>query len=103
VLRIAELFEEGFLRQSAYDANDASCSPLRQLRLLGLLLTFYHRALEAIDHGAAIRTVLSLPVVDDLVRAKSTYGDAAVAALEPLERAIGEGCASTWAVAAGTQ
>jgi V/A-type H+-transporting ATPase subunit A len=34
VLRLADEFQERFLRQNAYDANDASCAPARQFAML---------------------------------------------------------------------
>ena len=96
ILRIAELFEEGFLRQSAYDAIDASCSPQRQVRLLGVILEYYHRAVDAIDQGVPTRVLFSLPVVASIARAKSTYGDQQLADLDALRVAVGEQCGATW-------
>ena len=92
VLRVAELIREGFLRQNAYDAIDASCSPLRQVRLLSLLLRFHQCALDAIDRGAQAAVLLKLPIVASLARAKSQYGDAQVPELERLALAVDEQC-----------
>lgn len=94
VLRVADLFEEGFLRQSAYDAKDASCSPRRQARLLSLLLRFYRQGLEAIARGAQVEELCRLPIVLSLTRAKSTYGDAELADLDRLAAGVDEQCAA---------
>ncbi|MBI3403040.1 MAG: V-type ATP synthase subunit A [Acidobacteria bacterium] len=94
VLRVAELFEEGFLRQSAYDAKDASCSPARQVRLLSLLLDFYHRGLDALGRSVPVRALTALPVVAALARAKSTFGDDEIAGLDRLAIQIADQCAS---------
>jgi V/A-type H+-transporting ATPase subunit A len=99
-LRMAGLIEEGFLRQSAYDAKDASCSPARQATLLHLLLRFYTRALEAVDRGVPVSVLLALPIVPALARAKTTFGDDQVAALEQMGAQIDEACA---AAAAGEE
>jgi V/A-type H+-transporting ATPase subunit A len=99
VLRFADLFEEAFLRQSAYDHNDASCSPQRQARLLGVILRFYHRALDAVDHGVAVGVLTALPVVAAIARAKSTCGEADLAGLDRLVMTVDEQCAATWKAA----
>ena len=88
VLRVAELFEEGFLRQNAYDRIDGSASPQRQAALLALLVRFAHRAAAAIEGGRRIDALWGLPIVADLLRAKSTYGDADVDALTALTARI---------------
>jgi V/A-type H+-transporting ATPase subunit A len=90
VLRTAEMFDEGFLRQNAYDPIDGSASPARQARLLALLVHFYRRALDAVDRGLAIDALWSLPLVADLTRAKSTFGDADLEALAALGARIDE-------------
>jgi len=92
VIRVAELFEEGFLRQSAYDVKDASCSPARQMRLLSLLLEFYHRGLDALDRGVGIRELFGLPIVASLARAKSAFGDDQIAELDRLGDVLAEQC-----------
>lgn len=99
VLRMADLFEEAFLRQSAYDPKDASCSPQRQVRLLELILAFYRDACAAIDHGVPIATIMALPIVPAIVRAKSTFGDAALEGLTRVMADVAEQCGATWPVA----
>jgi V/A-type H+-transporting ATPase subunit A len=75
LLTMGALIEEGFLRQSAYDPKDASCSPARQHQLLALLLAFYERAARAIDNGATAQQMAALPIVGELERAKSRFGN----------------------------
>ena len=89
-LRLAEMFEEGFLRQNAYDPVDGSASPKRQMLLLSLLIRCYHRAIEAIDGGMSIDTFQNLGIVAELTRAKSTYGDADLEQLGELAARIDE-------------
>jgi V/A-type H+-transporting ATPase subunit A len=88
VLRIAELLEEGFLRQNAYDPIDGSASPERQAALLGLLVHYARRAAEAIRGGKPLDAVWGLPLVTDLLRAKSTYADTDLAGLATLEARV---------------
>jgi V/A-type H+-transporting ATPase subunit A len=88
VLRIADLLEEGFLRQNAYDPIDGSASPERQAALLGLLVHYARRAAEAIRGGKPLDAVWGLPLVTDLLRAKSTYADTDLAGLATLEARV---------------
>jgi V/A-type H+-transporting ATPase subunit A len=90
VLRFAALFEEAFLRQNAYDPVDASASPARQLTLLALLTHCYRRAQAAIDGGLTIEAFQKLPIVAELTRAKSTFGDGDVEGLRALAARIEE-------------
>ena len=92
LLITARVFEDGFLRQNAFDAADATCSPLRQFRLLRLLLRFYDRGLEALEHGVSTQEVARLPVLARITRAKSEIGDDALAAFDDLEAAVGREC-----------
>jgi len=75
LLRAAELFEEGFLRQSAYEPKDASCSPSRQVALLSLLLRVRDRGLAAIGRGVPARRIEAAPILAAVERAKSEIGD----------------------------
>jgi V/A-type H+-transporting ATPase subunit A len=94
VLRVASLFEEGFLRQSAFDPKDASCAPARQVRLLSLLLRFLECGRQAVERGASAEQVADLPVVADLERAKSDYGDEEVGGLDALQAEMERQCAA---------
>jgi V/A-type H+-transporting ATPase subunit A len=71
VLRLAEVFQEGFLQQNAYDAVDAWCAPKRQQELLALFLYVHRRGLELIDGGKSADTLLALPLLAKLQRMKS--------------------------------
>jgi V/A-type H+-transporting ATPase subunit A len=99
LLRVASLFEEGFLRQSAFDAKDAFCAPARQVRLLRLLLRFLECGRQALARGATAEQVAELPVAADLERAKSDHGDAELAALDALQGEMERQCAGLGAEA----
>lgn len=94
LLRAASLFEEGFLRQSAFDANDAYCSPARQVRLLRVLMRFRERGLQAVARGVAARDIAQLPIVTILERAKSSVPETDLAALDALPGQIDGALAS---------
>jgi V/A-type H+-transporting ATPase subunit A len=90
----ARLFEDGFLRQNAFDRTDAYCSPARQYRLLTLLLHMHRRGAAAIERGGTTRLLAELQIMSRLVRARSAIGDDALPAFDELHRAIEVECSS---------
>jgi V/A-type H+-transporting ATPase subunit A len=89
----ARLFEDGFLRQNAFDRADAYCSPARQYRLLSLLLHAHQRGVAALTRGVTTRQLTQLPVLSRLTRARSEIGDDAFTRLDELRVAIDAACA----------
>jgi V/A-type H+-transporting ATPase subunit A len=92
LLVTARLFEDGFLRQNAFDPADAHCSPARQVRLLRLLLHVHERGLRALDRGVTARAFGTLSVMARVARARSEIGEGALARFDDLESAIEEQC-----------
>ncbi len=88
LLRLAALFDEGFLRQNAYDPVDSYCAPARQLALLELLLHFHDAGMAAIEAGAMATDLAALAVVAKIERARSTLGDDALSGFQALTRQI---------------
>jgi len=71
ILFVAELIKNGFLQQSAFDDVDMFCVPAKQIALLQLFLLVYTRGRRIIEAGAPLRDLRDLPVIGDLVRARS--------------------------------
>jgi V/A-type H+-transporting ATPase subunit A len=92
LLRMGSLFEEGFLRQGAFDPTDAYCAPLKQFRLLRLLVRFRDRGMRAIYRGVPAHQLANLPVVAMLERAKSSIGLDAIDRFDELEALIERQC-----------
>jgi V/A-type H+-transporting ATPase subunit A len=101
LLAMARVFEDGFLRQNAYDPVDASCSPVRQFRLLRLLLGVHARGLQAVDRGATAKALAAMPVLSSIARARSEIGDDNLAGFDALEAEVSAACASVEAAATG--
>ncbi len=72
-LEAASLTKDAVLQQSALDPNDAFCSPEKQFVLLELVLTVFHEGQTALESGVPLRKLLSLPVLAEARRYKSTY------------------------------
>ena len=90
ILETARLIREGILQQNATDTVDAYSSIEKQIRLLELVLYFHERGMNIIRRGAPISVIHELPVVDTIIRAKSTIPNEEVQKLDDIQRQIDE-------------
>jgi len=90
ILFVSELLKDGFLAQSAYDEKDMYCMPDRQIALLRIILSLYQRGRVLIQAGVSLARVQRLPCMPQIMRAKSTYGNAEMERLGELEQRIQE-------------
>lgn len=67
-LLCAEVVGEGFLRQSAFSANDRVCGPERQALMLRTLGRFLDLAEAAVGRGVTPEAIAALPVLRPLQR-----------------------------------
>jgi V/A-type H+-transporting ATPase subunit A len=72
ILETARLLREGFLQQNALDEVDSYTSVEKQVRMLQIILHFHDRAARIIAKGCPIVVIHGLPVVNTLVRMKTT-------------------------------
>ncbi len=88
VLLTARLLREGFLQQNALDDVDSYTTPERQDVMLRAILHFHQRASRLVGMGVPIDRLRSLPVVDSLLRMRSTIPNEAVDRILQIEREI---------------
>ncbi len=72
VLETARLLREGFLQQSSFDPIDSFSTVEKQIGMLNLILYFHERAQRVIKRGAVVSVIHELPVVNALIRMKTT-------------------------------
>jgi len=89
-LETARLIREGFLQQNAMDAVDAFSTVQKQIRMLDLILHFHERGLKVVKRGAPIAVIHDLPVVDTLIRMKTTVPNEQLEKLDDIRKAIDE-------------
>ncbi|MGQ9630006.1 MAG: V-type ATP synthase subunit A [bacterium] len=70
VLDTAKSIREDFLHQNAFDEIDTYTSLQKQFKMLNLILTFYKEARTALNRGANLKDIISLPVKEDIARAR---------------------------------
>jgi len=78
ILLAAEIIKNGLLQQSSFDQTDVYCAPQKQVALLRTMLRYYERGHAALGKKATLADLRGLPIVQELVRAKSVIanGDA---------------------------
>jgi len=89
-LEIADMIKEAFLQQNAFDEIDAYCIPEKQLKIMNVILHFYERAIEVLDKGVPILTVMDTPLVETIVRMKNTIPDDELERIEEIMEQIDE-------------
>ena len=70
VLEVTRSIREDYLQQNAFDEVDTYTSLAKQYQMLKLVLAYGRRGAEALDAGAELSAVLSLPVRDRIARMK---------------------------------
>jgi V/A-type H+/Na+-transporting ATPase subunit A len=93
VLESARLLREGFLRQSAYDPQDATCPPRKAFEMLRLFLDLHARAAAAIGAGIPLRAVLDTGIGAKLL----ALGRAPAETIAPAAAALREEAAAALA------
>ena len=90
VLETTRLIREGILQQNATDPVDAYSSVEKQIRLLELVLDFHERGMNIIRRGAPISLIHDLPVVDTIIRAKSSVTSEELGKLDDIQKQLDE-------------
>jgi len=90
VLETTRLIREGILQQNATEAVDAYSSIEKQIRLLELVLYFHDRGMAIVKRGAPINLIHDLPVVDRIIRAKSTVTNETLEGFDQIQKEIDE-------------
>ena len=90
VLETTRLIREGILQQNATDTVDAYSSVEKQIRLLELVLYFHERGMAIVKRGAPINLIHDLPVVDTIIRAKSSVTNEEINKLDDIQKMVDE-------------
>ncbi|RKZ33393.1 V-type ATP synthase subunit A [bacterium] len=89
ILEASRSIKEDFLQQDAFDEVDTYCSKKKQLLLLRLVLRFYHEAKKALDKGVLFDRIASLPIREEIARAKFIPEDK-IDEIEKLEASLAD-------------
>jgi V/A-type H+-transporting ATPase subunit A len=90
ILETARLLREGFLQQDALDEVDSYASIEKQIRMLQVILHFHDRAARVIAKGCPIVVIRDQPIVNRLVRMKTTIPNDQVAQIDEVRQELDE-------------
>jgi V/A-type H+/Na+-transporting ATPase subunit A len=93
-LLAADLFNDAFLRQSAFSETDHTCSPERQARMMRLIAHFIELAEQASERGITPEKIAALDVMRPLARMAEDIADDALERFAVLEAQLEESFAN---------
>jgi V/A-type H+-transporting ATPase subunit A len=71
LLQCAEIIKNGFLQQNAFDPKDMYSTPLKQMKLLKVMVRFFHEGNKLLEAGVELADLLSIPSIAEMTRIKS--------------------------------
>ena len=86
------MLREDFLQQNAFDDVDTYCAPSKQYQMLKTILLFYKESLAAVNRGAPISTIASLPVKEEIGKMKYIPQDEFDAKIADIQAAVVKQC-----------
>lgn len=94
LLEGARMIREDFLMQSAFHPVDSYCSIEKTYLMLRVILKFYDRMREAVERGATVKAIMSMPIVEEIARMKLIPSEEFAKKAPELEAKIDEQFAS---------
>jgi V/A-type H+-transporting ATPase subunit A len=85
ILETARIIRTAFLQQNALDPVDTYCSPQKQFKMLKIIVDFHSLAERVVSKGAPIFKVTQLPIIEEIVRMKTSVANDKVNLLDDLE------------------
>ena len=89
-LETARIIRLAFLQQNALDQVDTYCSPKKQFQMLKIIVDFHKLAERVVGRGAPIFKVAQLPVLQEIIRMKTSVPNDRLNMLDDLERGMRE-------------
>lgn len=87
VLETSKSIREDFLHQNSFHEIDTYASMDKQFKMLRNILTFHHLGMKVLTCGGLLRSVIDLPIRDEIARMRYTE-ESNLEALDKLEDAI---------------
>lgn len=84
VLEVCNMFKNSFLQQNAFDKIDSFTVAQKQVKMLRVILAFYHKGLQAIKKGALLMQLRKLAVYPKIIRMKFTIPNDELGKLDDL-------------------
>ena len=90
VMEVARMLKIGILQQNSFDKVDTYCSPVKQLKLVRLMVKFYKEAQKALKEGKSLADIRALPIITTLLKAKFEVTDEQISKLDEIEKQLSD-------------
>ena len=84
ILEAAKMLRVAFLQQNALDPIDTYSIPIKQFKMLKIIIDFYDDARKIIERGVPIFKIMQLPVIAEIMRMKNEIPNDKVELLDKL-------------------
>jgi len=84
ILEAAKMLRVAFLQQNALDPIDTYSAPIKQFKMLKMIIDFYDGARKIIERGVPIFKIMQLPVIAEIMRMKNEIPNDKVELLDKL-------------------
>jgi V/A-type H+/Na+-transporting ATPase subunit A len=90
VMEVARMLKIGILQQNSFDKVDTYCSPVKQLKLVRLMVKFYKEAQKALKEGNTLADIRALPIITTLLKAKFEVTDEQISKLDEIDKQLSD-------------
>ncbi len=90
VMEVARMLKIGILQQNSFDKVDTYCGPVKQLKLVRLMVKFYKEAQKALKEGKSLADIRALPIITTLLRAKFEVPDEQISKLDEIDKQLSD-------------
>lgn len=84
ILEVARILRVAFLQQNALDPIDTYSAPIKQFKMLKIIIDFYYGAQKIIEMGVPIFKITQIPLISDIMRMKSEIPNDKIELLDEL-------------------
>jgi V/A-type H+-transporting ATPase subunit A len=75
ILETAKILRNVFLQQNALDPIDTYCLPVKQFKMLKIIIDFYHLAERIVNKGAPLFKITNLSVLPEIMRMREIHNE----------------------------
>lgn len=90
VMEVARMLKIGILQQNSFDKVDTYCSPVKQLKLVKLMVKFYKESQKALKEGKSLADIRALPIITTLLKAKFEVTDEQISKLDDIDKQLSD-------------
>jgi V/A-type H+-transporting ATPase subunit A len=90
ILETARMIRIAFLQQNALDPVDTYCPPQKQFKMLKIIVDFHRSAERVVNKGAPIFKITQLPVIEEIMRMKTSVPNNKINLLDDLENRMNQ-------------